>query len=541
MRTFVRTAVRAVFLLLAKNYYIEPHDIDRLRILHLLQFPVMLADSLSDLSLTAALWQIGHTELKTWQHSLAVYDRDIHLVCAQLDSLDSLLTASMQEQYDFQKLNGQATQSSDTTLLSSHPGGCFASFRCGILSKKSKFNVLPSEIISLEEHEGSAICATLEDIMSGEHVNVIGALLCSNTSPTPESKIQVFLRKPVRSKSRDFIIWGGLHQTDRWTGKSAPNKFQVCRCRISDCLPYAYMFCSDHCHVETSDNSQAVTVETMQPLVSVKILSQLSINQSYQMNTHDWRAQLKNQELYQVCGSCGVLRSDQVCFRCPGQRLQDLPTTGSFCEKCNISLNTVEVSQAFESCFKCNGLYINPLELIVNRRGVTQCAFDLLVYEELAGLLCAIAFPEVPPQLFQNERNLLELFFKEIHNVLSTSNFNANDLYQLVSDDFPDKSSMESLIRRAGETFVSEHGVWLEPVTQSVPKIEVKYKFLDDEMKVLLSGQATFADLKYKIFPELERNMLSSILVSVDGKPMPDTVLLSSFNYNSIVVTVDFA
>ena len=109
----------------------------------------MVTGSLSDLDITAALWQISANEVKTWQHSLVVYDWDIHLVCGKLESLDSLLTTSIQEQYELREMSGQATQCSGFTLLSAHPEGCFASFKCGILSKKNKFNLFESMPICL--------------------------------------------------------------------------------------------------------------------------------------------------------------------------------------------------------------------------------------------------------------------------------------------------------------------------------------------------------------------------------------------------------
>ena len=500
----------------------------------------MVTGSLSDLDITAALWQISANEVKTWQHSLVVYDWDIHLVCGKLESLDSLLTTSIQEQYELREMSGQATQCSGFTLLSAHPEGCFASFKCGILSKKNKFNLLESMPICLQEHEGSAICVTLEDIRSGEHVSVICALLCSNTQPSPESHIQVYLRQPVRSKARDFIIWGGLHEKDCCNTKSAPNRFQVCPRRISHGLPYAYMFCSDHCSVEASNNAEAVSVKTMQPYVSVKILCQLSSNRNHQMNTHDWRTQLKNQVVFHVCGRCGVVASDELDFRCPGRRLQDLPKTGEFCERCNTALLRCEVNAGFDICFKCKGLYINPRELSVNAKGVTQLALDLVVYHELSNLLCTIAVPSQPVDHVLNTGNLIELLFKEIHKVLSAARYGVNDLYKLLSDDVASTSTLKSLIRSAGDTFLLEHGHLLEPVLQSLPQIEVKYRLLEAPVThIFLSERASVQDLKYKIFPDLEPSMLSAICVLLDGNPIADTVQLSSFNYNPIEVAIE--
>ena len=500
----------------------------------------MLADSVSALSLTAASWQISHEEVKTWQDSLTVYERDIHLVFAQLDTLDSLLTDSMHEQYEICKLSGQPTHSNSTAPLSSHFAACFAGFTYGILSKKIKLKVLQSKVIDLQAHEGSAICATLEDRMSGEHVSVICALLCSKSTPSPESRIQVFLRNPFRSKPRDFVIWGGLHQKDCWNGDVAPNKFQVCRCRFSECMPYAYMFCSDHCHVEISHDSQAITMGTLQALVSMTIQSQLSINQSFQMDTHEWKAQVGNQNFYRVCGTCGVLCSDRVSIRCPGKRLEDLPTTGNFCVPCGKPLNTLEDSEAFESCFKCSGLYEDPRQLRVNAKGVTQFALDLVVYHELSNLLCTIAVPSQPVDNVLNTGNLIELLFKEIHKVLSAARYGVNDLYKLLSDDVDSTSTLKSLIRSAGDTFLLEHGHLLEPVLQSLPQIEVKYKLLEAPVThIFLSERASVQDLKYKIFPDLEPSMLSAICVLLDGNPIADTVQLSSFNYNPIEVAIE--
>ena len=78
---------------------------------------------------------------------------------------------------------------------------------------------------------------------------------------------------------------------------------------------------------------------------------------------HCWVTQLEQEVAYHVCGVCGVLLSNEILFRCPGQALESLATTGDTCIKCEKFLNWLEVREEFDECFKCKGWYFHPREL----------------------------------------------------------------------------------------------------------------------------------------------------------------------------------
>ena len=150
-------------------------------------------------------------------------------------------------------------------------------------------------VINLKEHEGSAVCACLLDRSFEQHVIVVSALLYNRSNPSPEARIQLFLRKSVMPKLGDFVIWGGLHEKNRWThSTSGPMELKIFSSgKVSSCPPYAYLFCSDHCRFESPYFTKAVSVEAIHPSVSVTIQCDQPISVDRQKNTHSWLTQLE--------------------------------------------------------------------------------------------------------------------------------------------------------------------------------------------------------------------------------------------------------
>ena len=488
----------------------------------------MFAQSFVPVSYTVELWQFSHEQKEIWYDGFADRDRDIHLVCAPPDLLVHLSTGALKKKYDWYEASKQTKQK-----------GCFESLRCGILCKKDKFEVLQSVEINLQEHEGSAVCVCLLDRSSEQHVTVISALLCNSSNPSPEARIQSFLRKPVMSKPHDFVIWGGLHEKNRWThNTSGPMELNnFCPDNVSACPPYAYLFCSDHCLFDSPDITKAISVEAIQPSISVTIQCDRPISLDRQMNSHSRLTQLEGGVAYHVCGVCGVLLSNEILFRCPGQSLESLATTGDTCFKCGKFLNWVEVRQESDECFTCKGWYFHPRQLRVNGT-VARYVNKLTIYHEYRDDLLRIALPQFPAEEFKDKGHLLDLLFKEICNVGITG----NDLHRLRSNDDPHRSSLESQIQFAGTQFLAEHGNCLEPSLELAPQIEVRFTFLDGtEQEIVVPNYLTVAVCKQQMVPGgLASNMSHLILFLLNGVAFEDSVQLSFFNRNAIEVTLQF-